>query len=192
MNTLRNNGYPTSYIRHLNNRKTRTLHTHSNTCFLKLPHFSETITKEIRKAIHKEGLDIQLAHSGPSLRQHLTKKHKNVITACTLANCPIRDPNTCHKTYTIYRLTCSKCLNFYIGSTIRPLHIRIKEHIHTRASSFHKHLIKCKNRDNSFSVKIEAIIRNIGNLRIRESLLIAKLGPSINNRLELNTEYIFN
>ena len=49
-------------------------HTHSNTCFLKLPHFSETITKEIRKAIHKEGLDIQLAHTGPSLRQHLTKK----------------------------------------------------------------------------------------------------------------------
>ena len=60
------------------------------------------------------------------------------------------------------------------------------------------HLIKClwnedaKIRTNSFSVKIEAIIRNIGNLRIRESLLIAKLGPSINNRLELNTEYIIN
>ena len=41
------------------------------------------------------------------------------------------------KNYTIYRLICLKCHNFYIGSTIRPIHIRIKEHLNTRASSFH-------------------------------------------------------
>ena len=79
----------------------------------------------------------------------------------------------------------------YIGSTIRPLHIRIKEHLTTRASSFHKHLIKCKN-NNDFSIRIEAIIRNVGNLRIKEALLLAKLHTQINSRLELNTEYIIN
>ena len=72
------------------------------------------------------------------------------------------------------------------------LHIRIKEQLNTRTSSFYKHLIKCKNNDNNFSIEIEAIVRNVGNLRIKEVLLIAKLHPQINSRLELNTEYIVN
>ena len=38
-----------------------------NSCFLKLPHFSEIITKEIHRATYKEGLVIQLAHSRPLL-----------------------------------------------------------------------------------------------------------------------------
>ena len=71
-----------------------------------------------------------------------------------------------------YRLMCLNCNNFYIGSTIKPLHIRIKEHLNTGASSSHKNLIKCKDNDNNFSIKIEAIARNVGNLRIREALLI--------------------
>ena len=74
------------------------------------------------------------------------------------------------KTYTIYRLICLKCNNFYIGSKIRSLHIRIKEHLNTRTSSFDKHLIKCENNDNIFSIKIEVIVRNVGNLRIKEVL----------------------
>ena len=40
--------------------------------------------------------------------------------------------------------------------------------------------------------KNEAIVCNVGNLRIKEALLIAKLHPQINSRLELNTEYIMN
>ena len=66
----------------------------------------------------------------------------------------------------------------------------MKEHLNTHTSSFHKHLIRCKN--DSFSIKIEAIVCNVGNLRIKEALLIAKLHPHINSRLELNTEYIIN
>ena len=44
----------------------------------------------------------------------------------------------------------------------------------------------------NFSIKIEAIVRIVSNLRIKEVFLIAKLHPQINNRLELNTEYINN
>ena len=66
-------------------------------------------------------------------------------------------------TYTTYRLICLQCHIFYTRSRIRPLHIRIKEHHNTRASSFYKHLIKCKNNDN----KIKAIVRNVDNLRIK-------------------------
>ena len=89
-------------------------------------------------------------------------------------------------------LICLKCYNFYIGSTIKLFHIRIKKHLNTHASSFNKHLIKFKNKDNNFSIKIEAIVHNVSNLRIKEALLIAKLYPQINSRLELNTEYIIN
>ena len=41
-----------------------------------------------------------------------------------------------------------------------------------------------------FPLKKEAIVRNVGNIRIKEALLIAKLYPQINS--ELNTEYIIN
>ena len=34
----------------------------------------------------------------------------------------------------------------------------------------HKHIIKSKNNDNNFPIKIEAIVRNVGNLRIKEAL----------------------
>ena len=83
--------------------------TSSNTCFLKLLHFSEIITKEICRAIYKEVLDIQLAHSRLSLCQYLIKKNNNNnVTTCTVANYPLRDPNICQKTYTIYCLICLK------------------------------------------------------------------------------------
>ena len=83
INTLRNIDYSISIIRHLNSKKSGKLHRPSNTCFLKLPHFSEIITKEIRRAIYKKGLDIRLAHSGPSQCQYLTKKNNNTSTTCT-------------------------------------------------------------------------------------------------------------
>ena len=127
------------------------------------------ITKEVSKAIYKEGLEIQLAHSSPSLGQYLTKKNPNTIAICTLADCLIRKPNIFQKVYTIYRLIYLKFHNFYKESIIRPLHIRIKKHLNTYASLFHKHLIKCKNKDNNFPLKIEAIVCNVGNLRIKEA-----------------------
>ena len=68
----------------------------------------------------------------------------------------------------------------------------MKEHLNTRASSFHKYLFNCKNDDNNLSFKIEAMVRNVGNLRIKEALLIAKIHPQINDRLELKTDYFIN
>ena len=194
METLEANGYPTPQKHHTAKKrhkenKTKTRIT-PDTCFLKLPHFNEATTKAITRAIHKENLNIRLAHTGPSIRQYLAKKTHNNNTTCTLANCPIQNQSICHKTYTIYRLTCLKCGDFYIGSSIRPLHIRIKEHLNARASSFYKHLEKCKNANNKFYVKIEETVRNIGNLRIKESLLISKLQPRINARKELNSDFI--
>ena len=66
-----------------------------------------------------------------------------------------------------------------------PWHMRIKEHLKTRASSSHKHLIKCINNDNNFFIKIEVIVRDVGSLGIKEALLIASYTQY--NRLQLNT-----
>ena len=67
INILTNIDYPSSITQHLNNKKSWKLHTRSYTYFLNLLYFSEIISKEIRWAINKGGLDIQLAYSGPSL-----------------------------------------------------------------------------------------------------------------------------
>ena len=58
--------------------------------------------------------------------------------------------------------------------------------------TIHKHLIKCQNDDNNFPIKRETIVRNVGNIRIKEALSQAKFDPQINSRLELKTEYIVN
>ena len=76
---------------------------------------------------------------------------------------------------------CLKCHNFYRVSTIRPLHIRIKEHLNTRASPFHKYLIKSKNNDNNFSIKVDTIVRNVGDLRIKEASAIGLMSSVFAN-----------
>ena len=65
----------------------------------------------------------------------------------------------------------------------------ILTHVHSHSINIY---LNAKKNDNNFSIKIEAIGRNDGNLRIKEALSIAKLHPQINSRLELNTEYIIN
>ena len=75
----------------------------------------------------------------------------------------------------------------YVGCWNHGFHVmflntmrkRIKERLTSSLSSFHKHLCKCKNIDN-LSIKIEEIICNVGNLRIKEVLLIATLHLHIN------------
>ena len=59
-------------------------------------------------------------------------------------------------------------------------------------SFFFKNKLSDVTSVNNFPIKIEAIVRNVGNLRIKEVLLIAKLHHQINYGLELNTEYIIN
>ena len=77
-------------------------------------------------------------------------------------------------------------MNFYIGSTIRALHHRIKEHLTISSSSVFKHLQLCKNNTNSISIEIIGSDPDDANLRLREAMLIKKWHPSLNSREELN------
>lgn len=191
LHTLSINGYPNSTLSLLKKRKKRQRQALSNTCFLKIPFFNDRISSAIHRAIHHEKLGIQLIHTGTTLRQHLTRKHPpHTLDASSLSNCPIKDTGICLCTHVFYHLQCAKCNKSYIGSTTRPLHQHIKEHINTRISSFHKHIISCNSTKRNIRVYILASVRNVGNLRIAEALLISKHKPSLNNRLELSSLFI--
>lgn len=190
LQTLSLNGYPNTILSSLKKKK-RNTRPFSNNCFLKLPFLSDKISSSIRKAIRSEGLNIQLIHTGSTLRQQLNRKHpSHTPSPCSLSNCPISHTGLCFKNHVVYDLQCAKCSASYIGSTTRLLHHRIKEHLNTTASSFYKHIRTCINSEPDFHINILASSRNVGQLRILESLIISKNTPTLNNRLELSSAFI--
>ena len=99
-------------------------------------------------------------------------------------NCTLRNSDMCLRKNIIYKITCNTCKYIYVGSTIRHLHTRIKEHLTSKASSVYKHLRSCNN-NNHISVKILASDKDECNIRLREAIHIRKLKPKINNQEEL-------
>lgn len=96
------------------------------------------ITIANQRTIGREVLDIKLAHSGSSLRRQLAKEIIKIEQSMH-TNCPKRDKDLCQRVDVVYRIQCNKSNKFYMGSTTRPLHIRNKENLNTRISSFKKH-----------------------------------------------------
>ena len=71
----------------------------------------------------------------------------------------------------------------YIGSTIRPLHVRIKEHVNNPASSVLKHNNNCNN-NNEFDINVIGRNNDEPNLRLMEAIFIKEQRPTINSRQE--------
>ena len=120
-------------------------------------------------------------HKSNTLRQALrTKKTQDT---CKLTNCIISNTK-CYQRGVVYKVTCNKCLSFYIGSTIRQLHERIGEHVSGRNSSIYKHLIACDNNKNNLKIEIIDRERDPVNIRLLEAFYIKILKPSLNSREE--------
>jgi len=83
----------------------------------------------------------------------------------------------------IYEIKCTTCDSTYIGSTIRPLHIRIREHLTMNNSSVYQHFSVCKDGHNI--VKILATDSDPINIRIKEAILIKEKKPNMNTKEEL-------
>ena len=110
--------------------------------------------------------------------------------------CIISNKNLCFAKNCIYQIECITCHLIYIGSTIRNLHDRVKEHVTRPASSIYKHFAahhKIDNINDSIRVTIIAKERDPVNLRLKEAHYISKLRPEINNREERSelTELLF-
>ena len=102
---------------------------------------------------------------------------------CNKKDC-VLDAKLCFRKNVVYQITCSKCQGAYIGSTIRPLHDRVHEHLNNSNSSVKKHFSVCDSSPSSVTVKIIDHESKKGNLRIREAFHINKLRPLLNNKEE--------
>ena len=131
---------------------------------------------KIKHIFRREEINVRLTRKIKTLGNILRKKGEN--NTCKLKNCAIKDPKLCFRRNAVYEVKCDKCHQIYIGSTIRPLHIRIREHLNTSRSSIFHHKITCKNK--KFNIKILTTADDEPNLRLKEFIFIRKLKPSIN------------
>ena len=152
-----------------------------STLFFRTPFISDIINSQILKIFIQSNLNVRLCHKGFSLRNALNSK-KPISTTCTMIGCPINDTLTCLSRNVVYKIKCSICGNEYIGSTIRTLHTRIKEHLTISSSSVFKHLQHCQTH--SISTHILAKDRDTLNLRLKEAIFIRKFRPTINSKAE--------
>ena len=136
----------------------------------KLTHVFEAQSKN-RRAFTSENIKIRLTHRYTTLRTYLNRKPIN--EACKISGCKLNDPTKCTRKKVVYKIKCSTCHQYYIGSTIRALHLRMKEHLHSEQSSVFQHQKQCKS--SSFSCEILATAEDQANLRLKEALLIKKM-----------------
>lgn len=150
--------------------------------YLKMNYISDQVSKQIKREFAKEGINIRVAHKTFSIRNFLSKKKKT--PACTLVRCPLKannNQNQCFKKCVIYQVQCQACHQYYIGSTIRHLHLRIREHFENETSSILKHQRICKQK---FNFSILGRATDEANLRLKEAMMIRRKKPTINSRQE--------
>ena len=171
-----------------NNKKKKKRNPNNDNVFnFKIPFISNNINRKITNAFKSEGINVRLCHQSYTLRNAL-KQPDALPTMCKLLNCPISNPKLCYQRKVVYQLKCQHCNNIYIGSTIRDLHIRIKEHYTTRTSSVFQHKQTC---NSNFTTSVVNRDSDPANLRLKEGLMIRKLSPSINSRAESEEISIF-
>ena len=101
--------------------------------YLKIPFISKQNDRKISKIFRNKNLKVRLTHRSHSLRHALGTPKANPQSK--RQQCPLAHTGNCFKRNCIYQILCTKCNDFYIGSTIRHLHDRIKEHFENSNSS---------------------------------------------------------
>ncbi len=177
---LLNHGYPNKIIHQKKRNRRRRGPVAEEFLYLKLPFLSDQADRRIKQVFRREGVELRIAHKAQSLRNFLQKK-KETLT-CQLNNCPVNNRSLCNERHVVYQLQCSSCYQTYIGSTIRPLHLRVKEHCTRRESSVYQHLRQCTS--GNISTKVLTKDSDKTNLRIKEAIYIRNLCPLLNSREE--------
>lgn len=181
-NVLKLNDYPPSFIDACNvnpsRRRQSSRRKDKHFFYLRVPFLSDYINCKITNIFKKYNLPVRTYHRSNKLRYALKRKPKK---ECQLPNCPMSHSGLCFTTNSVYSLQCDECSATYIGSTIRPLHVRIREHYNSTRSSVYRHKASC---GADFKVRVLGKESDCTSLRIREALLIRSLHPSINSRQE--------
>jgi GIY-YIG catalytic domain len=181
-NTMTANGYPTNFLKQTNKRSPQKLtqkHTPANKfIYFNVPYINDKIDRQISNIFREINLPVRLYRRSYTLRNALRPKQNTEI--CQTRNCPLNNL-LCHRKNCVYQITCTKCKQIYIGSTIRPLHTRIKEHLTLKTSSVLTHHKQCQAE---LTYNILATDNDAIKLRFKEAMLIHKHNASINNRAE--------
>ena len=165
---LRLNGYPESIIdktKHSQNHQENPRPSNTEWSHMKIPYISERLNYRITSIFRKEDIPVRVAHKSYTLRRALS--HNNKERTCTRANCPISGTKLCLLRNAVYQITCNNCNQHYIGSTIRFIHDRVREHLNNDNSSVKKHLSQCQNK----GIEIKSIVleNDPANLRLLEA-----------------------
>ena len=169
---LKNRGHETRY-RNVP-RKALTID-ESPKFFLNIPFVSDVVDSMIRKSLQPLGLRVIISHKNTRLKNLLTSRPKPTeVKFCKV--CGLKEFE-CEATHVVYKMQCNKCNNFYIGSTRRTLHQRLKEHATIKSSLVYQH--HCKDR---WHTTILYRTNHVQKMRLMEAILIKDQKPQVNGK----------
>ena len=106
------------------------------------------------------------------------------------------------RSHVVYKYKCQCCGALYVGQTRRHIHTRISEHMGVSSKNgnklsvsqmsavlTHHHLIKYTISDSDFTILTSD--NSKFDFEMRESLLISKLKPILNNNISSMPLYLF-
>ena len=178
---LRRNGYDTKTIetsKCMRQRKVKKVSRSENVFYFQMPFVSDRINNKVRKVFKDYNIPVKIAHRSYTLKQILQKKEEK--QNCELKNCTLNN-NLCERKNCVYKMKCQRCNDFYIGSTKRKLHQRVREHLTSERSSVFRHRTVCRS---AFDVSIVGVDICERGLRLREAITIQQQRPSINSKEE--------
>ena len=178
-NTMRMNGYPDDFL-HTHRPQTRNLAQIRNDKFMyfEFPFLSDKIDFQVRKVFKDLQIPVRLYRKSHTLRNALQGKPST--GQCRLRKCTLQS-DLCLIHHCVYRLTCDKCEEFYVGSTIRHFHLRHREHMTQHTSSVYQHRVICRA---TYTSSILARDHDAVKLRFKEAMIIQSSGATISNRME--------
>ena len=176
---LKLNGYSNKFIQ--NNTKLRghnkPRENNRPTFYISLPYISDSIERKIKNIFRKENINIRVHRRPRTLRRLLQTRGPQQL--CDIKNCPLRS-TICLRKMVVYEIKCS-CGASYIGSTIRHLHTRFREHLRTPTSAIFKHRVTCQGL---LTTSILCNAKDAVDLRLKEAIQISLSNPTLNDREE--------
>ena len=160
---------------------------------LQLNFVSDRCNRRINKILKKYNFKIKLASKPAKFLKHCLgrstqiKKHDN-CEVCRI----LPESFKCDEKFLVYKFTCKKCKQFYIGETCRPFKIRYLEHSRSLKSKNKISALAEHAPQHSGELTIAdfdvSVIRRCSNpleTRLSESTAINRFRPSLNRKHEM-------
>jgi hypothetical protein len=149
--------------------------------YLNIPFISDECNTLIKRALQPIGFHIRLSHRSKQLKEYFKSPSPPASfhhQQCKLRDCPLKG-KLCFMKLIVYQITCNSCQQFYIGSTKKHFHLRIKEHMSMKQSNLFQHKSTC---NGNWSFKILSRSQSVADMRMKEAILINELHPTINKK----------